>query len=101
MEPHQGVEGELPGLVLLPLLEHLALPHPDLEHPPHPRHHALTNRRRVLRVMTNDRRELPDPAHISSLGHHPHACTPEQIKIGKDIHLGLFLGYTVQLVQLP
>ena len=42
VEPHQGVEGELPGLILLPLLEHFALPHPGLEHSPHPRHHALT-----------------------------------------------------------
>ena len=53
VEPHQGVEGELPVLVLLPLLEHLTLPHPDEEHSPHPCHHALAELVTLAPVIIN------------------------------------------------
>ena len=53
MEPHQGVEGELPVLVLLPPLEHLALPHPGHQHAPHPRHRAQTQLDTLAPVIIN------------------------------------------------
>ena len=41
VKPHYSIKGALPALVLLPCLEHLALPHPGAQYAPHPRNHTL------------------------------------------------------------